>query len=77
MILLQAGIVGFVGFSFGSGLTAAFFTAVQSSEGLRGIVLKWQVLLGTAVVVSGIILAASLLSVQKLIKLEPAEVFRG
>jgi putative ABC transport system permease protein len=77
MILLQAAIVGFIGFSFGSGLAAAFFTVVQSSEGLRGIVLIWQVLLGTAVVVAGIILAASLLSVQRLIKLEPAEVFRG
>ena len=77
MVLLQAAVVGVIGFSFGEGLAAAFFTAVQRGEGLRGIVLLWQVMALTALVVSGIIFTASLLSVQKLIKLEPAEVFRG
>ncbi len=77
MVLLQAAVVGFVGYSFGEGLAALFFSAVQSGEGLRGIVLIWQVMALTAVVVVGITFTASLLSVRKLIKLEPAEVFRG
>ncbi len=77
MVLLQAAVVGFIGFSMGEGLAAGFFAVVQSSEGLRGIVLLWQVMGLTALVVTGIILTASILSVRKLIRLEPAEVFRG
>jgi putative ABC transport system permease protein len=77
MVVLQAAVVGFAGFSIGEGIVAFFFVMVQKSEGLRGIVLLWQVMAITAVMVTGIILAASLLSVRRLIRLEPAEVFRG
>jgi putative ABC transport system permease protein len=62
MFVLQAAVVGFAGYSIGEGIVAFFFAMVQKSEGLRGIVLLWQVMAITAVMVTGIILASSCLA---------------
>lgn len=44
---------------------------------LRGFILLWQVAIGTGGVVFFIVLLASLLSIRKVLFLEPAIVFRG
>ena len=76
MILLQALVVGAVGYAVGMGLAAVFFI-VARTEATRGIVLLWQVMAGTGVVVLLIVTLASLLSIRKVLVLEPAMVFRG
>lgn len=76
MILLQALVVGAVGYAVGMGLAAVFFI-VARTEATRGIVLLWQVMVGTGVVVLLIVTLASLLSIRKVLVLEPAMVFRG
>jgi len=76
MILLQAILVGAVGFSVGMGLSATFFL-VARTDATRGIVMLWQAMAGTGGVVILIVLMASLLSIRKVLVLEPAMVFRG
>lgn len=76
MILLQALVVGAVGYAVGMGLATVFFI-VARTEATRGIILLWQVMVGTGVVVLLIVTLASLLSIRKVLVLEPAMVFRG
>jgi putative ABC transport system permease protein len=77
MVLLQAMIVGVIGYSLGMGLTAVFFeVSTKMLPDLRGLHLLWEIAAGTAVVVVFIIIFASVLSVQKVLRLEPAVVFR-
>jgi putative ABC transport system permease protein len=77
MILLQAILVGGIGFSLGIGGTAAFFELTKHNLDLRGLHLLWQIAAGTGGVVMLIVMLASLLSVRKVLVLEPAVVFRG
>jgi putative ABC transport system permease protein len=77
MILLQALAVGLMGYALGTGLTAGFFTITEHTESLRGIFLLWQILGGTAALDVFIVLASSLLSIRKVLVLEPSSVFRG
>lgn len=76
MILLQALVVGSVGYAIGMGLSATFFV-VARTDATRGIVMSWQAMAGTCGVVLCIIVIASLLSIRKVLVLEPAMVFRG
>jgi putative ABC transport system permease protein len=77
MILLQAMLVGAIGYSIGMGMTAVFFAITVHQEATRGIVLLWQVMAGTGGVVLFIVAVASLMSIRRVLKLEPAIVFRG
>ena len=77
MILLQALIVGMIGYSIGIAMTAAFFEITKNNLDLRGFVLFWQIAAGTAAVVLFIVMAASLMSIRRVLVLEPAVVFRG
>lgn len=77
MILLQALVVGLMGFAVGMGLTAAFFESTKNISHLRGFYLMWQVMVGTGVSVLTIIVLSSLLSIRRVYVLEPAYVFRG
>jgi putative ABC transport system permease protein len=77
MILLQAVLVGLVGFSLGIGGTALFFEVTKGNLDLRGFHLFWQIAAGTGATVMMIVILASLLSVRKVLVLEPAVVFRG
>ncbi len=76
MILIQALVVGLIGYGLGVGGTALFFQLTQSAIPLKGFHMIWQVMALTAVVVSFIVVLASLLSVRKVLVLEPAVVFR-
>ncbi|MEW5979307.1 MAG: ABC transporter permease [Acidobacteriota bacterium] len=77
MILLQALIVGATGYALGMGMAATFFAIFVHRMATRGIILIPEVMAGTAVVVILIVLAASLMSIRKVLVLEPAVVFRG
>jgi putative ABC transport system permease protein len=77
MILLQALMVGAIGYSIGIAMTAAFFEITKNNLDLRGFVLFWQIAAGTGAVVLFIVMAASLMSIRRVLVLEPAVVFRG
>jgi putative ABC transport system permease protein len=77
MILLQALTAGFVGYALGTGLAAIFFEVFSLKIATRGIVLLWQSAVGVAVLMFLVVIAASLLSIRKVLVLEPATVFRG
>ena len=59
MILLQALMVGAIGFSIGIAMTATFFEVTKGNLDLRGFVLFWQIAAGTGAVVLFIVMAAS------------------
>jgi putative ABC transport system permease protein len=81
MILLQAAIVGFLGYGIGVGLSTLF--GLKAATGWQGqptelaYFMPWQLLPVTACAILLICVLASLLSVQRVIRLEPAIVFRS
>ncbi|MGE4349407.1 MAG: ABC transporter permease [Candidatus Berkiella sp.] len=77
MVLTQASIVGTTGYGLGIGFTALFFKITGETPALKGFVLPWQVMVGTAVVIAIIILLSIIFSLRKVFKLDPAIVFRG
>lgn len=77
MVLLQAAVVGVMGYALGMGGAAAFFTFVTGGAALEDFYLPWQVLVGTGVVVFLIILVSVLGSLLKVFRVDPAIVFRG
>jgi putative ABC transport system permease protein len=77
MILLQALVVGGTGYAFGMGMAAAFFWGFSNYGPTRGIILPWQVMAGIAGVVLFVVALASLMSIRRVLVLEPAVVFRG
>ncbi|MDB5335726.1 MAG: hypothetical protein JWN70_1345 [Planctomycetaceae bacterium] len=76
MILLQAIVVGGLGYGIGIGLSAVFFELTKDVTHLAGFQIPWQVALLTAVAVSVIVMLASILSIRRVLVLEPAVVFR-
>lgn len=74
MILLQALIVGLLGYGIGVGLAAYFGWRVQGTE--LAFFTPWHLLPITAVAIVTICVLSSLLCVQRVIRLEPAIVFR-
>ncbi|GIX05340.1 MAG: ABC transporter permease [Planctomycetaceae bacterium] len=77
MVLLQASLVGWLGYSLGMGLTALFFEITDRVlPDLRGMGIPWEVALGTALAVVFIICLASFISLRRVLRLEPAMVFR-
>jgi putative ABC transport system permease protein len=77
MILLQATSIGLLGYGIGIGLTALFFEYTSQITHLAGLFLYWQAMAGVAGAVLIIIVLASLMSVRRVLVLEPAVVFRG
>ena len=76
MVLSQALNVGLVGYGVGVGLAAGFGWWSGTTTRLS-FFMPWQVLALTAAAVFLIVLAASVLSVRKVLVLDPAIVFRG
>ena len=81
MILLQAAVVGVLGYGIGVGLSTLF--GLKAATGWQGqptelaFFTPWQLLPTAAVAIILICVLASLLSVQRVIRLEPAIVFRS
>ncbi|MBX7103239.1 MAG: ABC transporter permease [Gemmataceae bacterium] len=77
MILLQGLTVGLIGYGIGMGLAASFFEGTSHITHLAGLCIPVQVFLGVGGAVLLIVVLASLLSIRKVLILEPAIVFRG
>jgi putative ABC transport system permease protein len=77
MIVLQAVLVGAIGFGLGVGLTALFFIATGNITHLAGLHMTWAALAGTGLAVFVIVIATSFISARRVMTLEPAVVFRG
>jgi putative ABC transport system permease protein len=77
MILLQAVLVGSIGYGLGAGLTAIFFITTGNITHLAGLHMTWAALLGTGAAVVVIVIATSVISARRVLTLEPAIVFRG
>ena len=76
IILLQAFTVGAIGFAIGTGIGAAFFELTLQKLATRGLILMWQSVALTGGCIFVIIIVASLLSIRRVLVLEPAAVFR-
>ena len=77
MILLQAFTVVAIGYSIGSGIAGVFFAITLRNDPTRGLVLLWQNMVGVAGAIFLVVFLASLLSIRRVLVLEPAVVFRG
>ncbi len=77
MILLQAFTVGVIGFSLGTGMAGQFFDFFSQKIPTRGLVLMWQSVALTGATIVLVMILASMLSLRRVLVLEPAVVFRG
>ena len=75
MILLQAVIVGVIGYGLGVGAASLFGYLSRTSE--LAFFMPWQLLVVTGVAITLICVTSSLISIRKVIRLEPAIVFKG
>jgi putative ABC transport system permease protein len=76
MIVLQAIVVGALGYGLGMGMAAAFFVATGRMTQLAGLHLTSVSLFGVGGAVLLIVTATALVSIRKVLVLEPAIVFR-
>jgi putative ABC transport system permease protein len=76
MILLQALTAGTLGFTLGTGMAATFFEITLRQLQTRGIVLMWQCVGLTGASILLVVIVASVLSIRRVLVLEPASVFR-
>ena len=76
MILLQAGSTAALGFAIGTGMQATFTEIFLRRLATRGIVLIWQSVALTGVCILFVVIVASILSIRRVMVLEPAAVFR-
>ena len=76
MILFQALIVGAIGYGLGVGFASAWGSILGAHTQIA-FKLPWQLLVITAAAVMFICLSAAALSIRKVMKLEPAVVFRS
>lgn len=78
MILLQAFIVGFIGFGLGVGSVAYLFgEVILKRTDKLAFFMPWQIVAGTGGAIFIMVLASSLFSMWRVIWLEPAVVFKG
>jgi putative ABC transport system permease protein len=76
MVLLQAALVGFVGFGFGFG-GAALFGHLTRENARLAFYMWWPVPLITALAVLVMVVLSSLLSIRRVLVVDPAIVFKG
>ncbi len=76
MVLLQAAVVGVLGYGLGTGGAGVFGELTKGTTKLA-FFMPWQILVGTGVAVILIVFLSSLISVRRVLALEPAVVFKG
>jgi len=77
MILIQALVVAGIGYGLGMGLATLYGIVAQREMSLLAFFLPWQVLALTGLAVVLIALLSSLLSIRRVLTVEPAIVFQG
>jgi putative ABC transport system permease protein len=79
MVTLQAGTIGLIGYTLGLAATATFFETATSSPTsfFRGFYLPWQIALIVAGLATIIMLMTALISLRRVLFVDPAIVFRG
>lgn len=75
MILLQALVVGVVGFGIGTGAAGAFALINRRFEGDLATYFPWQLLVGSFVTTLLTIFLASMLSIRRVVRVSPGAVF--
>lgn len=76
MVLLQASWVGLIGFGIGVGMTAIFAFLSRRPGTELAVLFPWQLLIGAFVGMIVCISLGALLSLQRVLRLEPAVVFK-
>jgi putative ABC transport system permease protein len=76
MIVFQATVAGVIGYGLGIGAAAGFGHAFRDSARMA-FFMPWQVMVGTGVAVLLIAVLASILSMHRVLRLEPAVVFQS
>lgn len=76
MVFLQAVIVGLIGFGIGIGATGLFTLAGRKPGVELAAYFPWQLMIGAFVAMLICVMAGSLLSLQRVLRLEPAVVFK-
>lgn len=77
MVLFQSSLVWFVGVSIGTALSATFFNISSLVIQLRHFIFFWESAVGVAAFMLLIIALASSAGLMRVIRLQPAEVFRS
>ncbi len=78
MVLMQAAVVGAIGYSLGLLLAVLFFSVTgEQSIALRGFFLPWQIAVAVAIIDVFIMLCSTLFSMRRVLFVDPATVFRG
>jgi len=77
MIVVQAMLVSVIGFSLGIGVAAWFGKMATAPSSRLAFYMPWPIFIGTGLAVVVISLLSSLLSLRRVITLEPAVVFQG
>lgn len=78
MTFAQAFFVGVIGYGIGLGIAALFFSTVpKKSDALRGFYLLPEVAIGVAVLAVLIVTVSTLVSMRRVLVVDPATVFRG
>jgi putative ABC transport system permease protein len=78
MVLLQAAVIGAVGYAIGTGLAALFFAMVsQNVMALKGFWLPWQISAIMAVIAALIMILSTIIGLRRVLVVDPAIVFRG
>jgi len=75
MILVQSLVVGLIGYGLGVGLASLFGALAQKSLPLLAFFLPWQVIAASGLFVMFITILSSLLSIRRVLVVEPAMVF--
>ncbi len=76
MVMLQAVTAGAIGYALGSGMAATFFAVMSKQIATRGIIMPWEIMVIVAVLMATVTLVVSVISVRRVLVLEPASVFR-
>jgi putative ABC transport system permease protein len=77
MVMLQAITAAATGYALGSGMAATFFFKMSKEIPTRGIVMPWQIMVIVAALMLLVTLFVAIVSVRKVMVLEPASVFRS
>lgn len=76
MVLVQSAWISVIGVAIGAVTAVLFIEAFNEADQFKGFFQPWQILAGTGLVVSLMVMATGLLAIRGVLRLEPAEVFR-